>query len=105
GSGRGPALVVHNKRGGFMARKIFRRDYTARGVDEPHVQRDDVASLEERLFARGNRVSVLPGARERRLPWPDPDVHAERLAVPRDRGADPAVAIDAERLAAQRVAH
>ncbi len=45
------------------------------------------------------------GARplKRRLARPHLYLHAERLAISGDDGSDPAVAIDAERLVAQRV--
>ena len=49
------------------------------------------------------RSRRLPRAFARRLARPDEHVHAERAAVAGDDRADPAVAVDAERLAAQRV--
>jgi hypothetical protein len=62
----------------------------------------DIAGLEEfRLAARG-RVSVRARPRERFLARPRHHVHAERLAITRDRRADAAVAENAERLFAQR---
>src|SRR5262249_21689849 len=57
--------------------------------------------LEEfRLAARG-RVSVGARPGKRRLARQRRHVHAERLAVARDGGADAAITEDAERLSAQ----
>src|ERR1700722_9534893 len=68
------------------------------------MQRQHVALFEEFRLAGGGRVAIGTGFRQRRLPRPDQDVHAERLAVTGDHRTDPAVAIDAERFAAQRLA-
>ena len=51
---------------------------------------------------RRHGVAVRARLRERLRPRPCHDVHAERLAVAGDRAADPPVAVDAQRLAAQR---
>jgi hypothetical protein len=55
------------------------------------------------LSGRG-RITIGAGFLERLLARPHQHVHAERLAISRDNGADPAIAIDAQGLAAQRVA-
>ncbi len=68
------------------------------------MQGDDVAFGEELLFARRGRVAV--GARffERIRPRPHQNVHAERPAVTGHNAANATVAVNAERLAAQRLA-
>ena len=98
------AAGVDEERGRLHAREVGGGDDAARRVDQAHVQRDDVAFLEERLLAARGGVAVGARLRQRRLARPHQHVHAERLAVARDDAADPAVAVDAERLAAQRAA-
>ena len=71
---------------------------------QAHVQRKHVASFEEISLAGGGLVAVGAGLRECRLARPYQHVHPERLAVAGDDGPDPPVTIDAERLAAQRMA-
>ena len=80
-------------------------DDVARRRHQPHVQRDDIASLEKFRLAARRRVSARARPRERFLACPSHDVHAERLAIARHRGADAAIAEDAERLFAQRHAN
>jgi len=68
------------------------------------VQRDDVALLEERLFARRDGVTVLARTQPRRFARQDEHFHAEGLSVSRHHGADPAVAEDSQRLSAHGAA-
>ena len=68
------------------------------------MQRNDVGRLEERLLARCRTVAVAAGADERRVARQDLDVQAECSPITRDHRADPAVPVDAQRLAAYRVA-
>ena len=96
------AAGVDQKRGRLHAPQIVRGDDAARRVDQPHVQAEHVAALEEGELARRRQVALGLGAHQRGRPRPDHDIHAERLAVAGDGGADPAVAVDAERLVAQR---
>ena len=98
------AAGVDEQRGRLHAREVGRRDDAARRIDQPHVQRDDVALGEERLLAGGDGEAVLLGARARRLARPHHDRHAERLGVVGDRAGDAPVAVEAERAAAQGVA-
>src|SRR5207249_1782549 len=62
------------------------------------------ALREERLLAGRRGVTVAPRALARAAARPHPHVHPERLPVPCDHAADPAVAVNAERLPAERVA-
>src|SRR5712692_7106216 len=100
----GPARV-HQQRGRLHALEVGRGDDAARGVDQAHVQGDDVAFLEERGLAARGQVTVGAGALERRRARPYRDLHSERLAVAGNDAADPAIAEDAEGLAPQRCAH
>src|SRR6185437_12190369 len=59
-----------------------------------------VALLEETSLARRGLVALGPRLRHRALARPDQHIHAERPGVTGDDGADPAIAIDAKRLAA-----
>ena len=98
------AAGVDDQRRGLHAREIGGGDDAARGVDQPHVQRDARRSARRTpALLRATGIAVGPRLRHRlRLARPDQHVHAEGLAVARDDAADPAVAVDAERLAAQR---
>ena len=98
------AAGVDEKRSRLHAREVVGGHDAARGLHQPHVQRDDVAVREERVLARGGSVAVRPRPRQRRLARPHQHRHAERLAVVGNDAADAPVAVDAERLAAQRVA-
>ncbi len=96
-------LVLTSSADGFMRRRSAAVTMPRVAGDEPHVQRDDVALFVEVFSAGGHRVSVGSRALLRGLARPDQDVHAERTSVAGDGGADPSVAVDAERLLAQRV--
>jgi hypothetical protein len=98
------AAGVHEQRGRFHAREVGGGDDAASGLDEAHVQRDDIALDEERGLARRHGVAVAAGALARVGACPHQHLHTERFAVAGDDTADPAVAVDPERLAPQRVA-
>ena len=57
------AAGVDEQRGRLHAREIVRGDDAARRIDQPHVQRDDVAALEECLLARRGRSRPRAPAR------------------------------------------
>ena len=73
-------------------------------LDQPHVQRDDVAVLEERILARRRQrdrpASPAPGG----LARPHHHIHAERPAIVGNDAGNAAVAVEAERVSAQRIA-
>ena len=82
------AAGVDQQRRGFHAREVFCLDDAARGIDQAHVQRKHVASFEEIHFRACGFVSVGTRFRHGRLARPHQHVHAERLAVAGDDGAD-----------------
>ena len=98
------AAGVDDQRRRLHPREVAGGHDPARCVDQAHVQRDDVALLEERLLARRGGVTVRARTQPRRFARPDEHLHAESLSVPRHDGADPAVAEDSQRLSAQRAA-
>ena len=69
------------------------------------MQRNDVGVLVELGLGGCRGVAVGGGARTGRVACPDQDLHAEGAAVAGDYAADAAVAVNAERVAAQRVAN
>ena len=83
-------------------REIGGGDDAARGVDQTHVQRQHVGLFEKRLLAGGRSIAFGARLRHRRLARPELYRHAEGFAVFGHRAADPAVAENSERLAAQR---
>ena len=95
------AAGVDDQCGRLHAAEIVGGDDVAGFLDQPHVKRQHVAALEERKLARGHEMAFGLGANHRVRPRPDHDIHAESLAVARDRRTDPAVAENAERLVAQ----
>src|SRR5579885_1234733 len=66
------------------------------------MQRNGVTGFEERLLAWRCRVAVGARLVAAARPRPDQNIHAEGAAVAGDHTADTAIAVDAERLAAQR---
>ena len=94
------AAGVDDQRRRLHPREVAGGHDAARGVDQAHVQRDDVAVLEERLLARRGGVAVPARAEARRFARPDEHLHPESLSVSRHDGADPAVAEDSQRLSA-----
>ena len=72
--------------------------------NEAHVQRDDVALFEKRFLAGRGGIAIGACLLERRRPRPYHHFHPEGFSVARNDAADPAIATDAERLVAQRVA-
>src|SRR5580692_5529655 len=66
------------------------------------MQRDHVACGEELLFARRRRVAIGARLCERLRARPHENTHAKRPAVAGHDAADAAIAVNAERLAAQR---
>src|SRR5665213_1032886 len=68
------------------------------------MQRNDIGPFVERRLAGRDAVTVDCGACAGRLTRPDKNVHTEGATNARDHAADTSVAMNAERLAAQRVA-
>src|ERR1700744_6510265 len=68
------------------------------------MQRQHVAILEQLLTAFGDTITIGARGFARMLAAPDQHLHAERLAVARQRPADLAVTPDAERLPVQYLA-
>ena len=99
------AAGVDDQRRRLHVAQIVGGDDAARGFDQPHVQRQHIAALEEGELARRHQMTLGLGANQRIRPRPDHDIHAEGAAVACDRGADPAIAENAERLVAQGGAH
>jgi hypothetical protein len=64
--------------------------------------RDHVAIGKERRLARRALVTFRHRPGERLFARPHHDPHAEGAAIARDHAADPAIAVDAERLVMQR---
>ena len=71
GSMSGGAARVDEQRRRLHAREVAGGHDAARRVDQAHVQRDDVALLEEGLLAARDGVAVGARARERGLARPD----------------------------------
>jgi hypothetical protein len=100
----GPARV-DEQRGRLHEGQVRRGHEAAGGVDEPEVQRQNVACLEQ-LFGRAHYlVAVGAGLVAGRRSRPDLHAHAERPAVAGDDGADAPVAVDAEALGPQAATH
>jgi hypothetical protein len=90
---------------GFIRARSSAFNDVPRRRHEPHVQRNDVARLEEFHLAAGGRVAVCTRARQRLIARPHQHLHAKRFAIARDRRADATIAKDAKRLIAQCCAH
>src|SRR3954470_8877847 len=94
------AARVDEDRRRLHVREVLALDDAARGIDQAHVQAEDVALGEELLLGGSDGIAVGRGLVARLFARPDQHLHAERLADLRHLGADAAVAEDAERLAA-----
>src|SRR5271165_7670669 len=68
------------------------------------MERQDVALLEERLFAARGRIAIGPRSLQRGLARPYQHLHAERFAVTGNDASDTSVAVDSECLTAQSMA-
>jgi hypothetical protein len=90
---------------GLHPRQVLRLDDAARGIDQPHVQRNHVALLEERGLARCRLVTIRARLRQRTFAPPDQHFHSERPRVTGNDSTDPAIAINAAGLAADGRAH
>ena len=66
------AAGVDQQRGRLHPRQVRRGDDAAGLIDQPHVQRDDVALLVERVLARRDVVTVGLRARRATVPAPRP---------------------------------
>ena len=87
----GDVKLVASPDGGSLVRAIAGEVAGHRGPGDTHTPITIV------------HATVAPGAQQRRLTRPDEHAHAECLAIARHRCANSSVAVDAERLAAQRV--
>ena len=90
------AAGVHQERRGFHSRKICRGDDATGFGNQAHVERKDIAALEECSPVGCGFAAVCACPRKRCLTRPYQHIHAKRLAISGDDAPDAAIAADPE---------